>query len=319
MLPIFPTISPAEEVALLHDARAIHDLATLRFDEYALGGKPSWVLATITPGPHSGAATVPGGYIEADTGKLVIPSGAQTSIIKEGAWKVLAAASPGPNHADGSYSWYEPMEAGRRILHPEDYYSPFAHSCSILFRPMPEKAGMEQFGATRLVFPDWIAGVAAAFAFYQANARLLDPGTQILPRPPLLQLVSQKNPLLASVAFRVLLSLGLVEPEYLRAQVVRRPGPLCAVFGYLAIVTSDPSTTHPWWLELGQSLDKASEPAARALVLGAFAAGLFRAHDSDHLARAKAVLGKARQRLRATGVPIDHDARLAWMFARMGS
>src|SRR4051794_707217 len=91
------------EGQILHDGRAVHDLAALRFADYEPGGRPPWILATRAPGPRSGSATIPGGYIEAETGKLVVPEGAMTVLVKEGTWKALSSSPPGAHPASGSY------------------------------------------------------------------------------------------------------------------------------------------------------------------------------------------------------------------------
>ncbi len=311
-------IPPAIQVerAVLHDARAVHDAAALDLQDYEPGGRPSWILATLAPAPESGGATVPGGYFEADTGKLVVPSGAQTSIIKSGTWKAMASAPSAMHPASGQYFWYEPM-VEKRVLLPEDYYSPFTQGGSILFRPTPDKSDIEQFGAVRLIFPDWAANVPAAFTFHEANPHLLDPGQQTAAVARLVQLVSHGNQILAVVAFRTLLALGLAQPDWVRAQLVRVSGPLGAVFGYLTIVIAGPNVSRPFARETLQVIDIAGEPTLRALVLGSFAAALFPSGDAASQVRARAVLVKAKQRLQVAGVDVDKDAQLSWMFGRM--
>lgn len=313
MQPTTPAMAPKVEFAMLHDARAVHDAASLRFDDYEPGGRPAWVLAVVSPGPRSGSGIIPGAHIE--SGTLVMPPGAQPSLLKEGTWK--ASAPPGAHPSSGSYSWYEPTQE-KRVLSPEDYYSPFTHGGTILFRPVPGKTDIEQFGAVRLIFPDWVASVPAAFTFHEANPHLLDPGPQTAAVGKLVPLVSQPNQLLAVVAFRNLLALGLAQPDWVRAQLVRVSGPLGAVFGYLTIVIAGPNVSRPFAHETLQVMDTAGEATLRALVSGAFAAALLRSHDPAALARAMAVLAKGRQRLSAAGVAVDRDAHLSWMFGKMG-
>lgn len=305
------------EIQGLHDARAVHDTANLRFEDYEWGGRASWILATINPGPRSGSVTIPGGYVEAETGNVVLPSGAQGSTIKEGTWNAIVSAPAGAHPMSGSYSWYEPLTR-KRVLLPEDFYSPFARGGVILFLPVPGKADIERFGFTRVIFSDWGTQVAPAFAFHNANPHLLDPGPQTASVAKLVQLVSQANPIVAVVAFRNLLSLGLAQPDWVRAQLARVSGPLGAVFGYQTIVIAGPNVSRPLVQETLQVIDTASEPTLRALVSGSFAAALFLSQDPLVLARAKAVLVKARQRLAVAGVDVDNDPQLSWMFGKMG-
>ena len=81
---------------LLHDARAVHDLASIRFKDFEVDGILFWVVAIITPAPTSGSATIPGAHINSDSGKLIAPPASQTVVVKKGTWKVLiSAGSPG--------------------------------------------------------------------------------------------------------------------------------------------------------------------------------------------------------------------------------
>jgi len=314
-----PPPPPATQVefTVLHDARAVHDAASLCLDDYEPSGRPSWILATVSPDAQSGSATVPGGYFEADTGKLVVPSGAQTSLIKSGNWSAIASAPLGAHPSHHAYSWYEPLVRKRTLL-VEDHYSPFVHGGTVLFQPHLAKTDLEQFGAACLIFPDWAAKVPAAFAFHEANPHLLDPGPQTAAVAKLVQLVSDPNPLLAVVAFRNLLALGLAQPDWVRAQLVRVSGPLGAVFGYLTIVIAGPNVSRPFANETLQVIDTAAEPTLRALVLGSFAAALLPTGNPAIEVRARSVLGKAKQRLGAAGVVVAKDPQLSLMFDRAG-
>src|SRR5258708_18805585 len=84
-----PRASEQAEYALLRDARAVRDAVLTRFSDFQDDRKMVWALAEIDPGPQSGAATVPGASINAESGALVSPPGAQTVLTKEGKWKRL--------------------------------------------------------------------------------------------------------------------------------------------------------------------------------------------------------------------------------------
>jgi hypothetical protein len=145
---------------------------------------------------------------------------------------------------------------------------------------------------------------------------VLDPGPQTASVAHLVQLVGQGNQLLAVLAFRSLLSVGLAQPDWVRAQLARVGGAVCSVFGYLTIVIAGPNVSRPYVSETLAVLDTAGEPTLRALVLGAFAAGLF-ARDAAAAPRVSAVLKKAKQRLLSIGVAIDTDPQLSWIFERV--
>jgi hypothetical protein len=305
------------EYAVLHDARSTHDVASVNFDAYEVRGGAFWSLATISPDSKSGSATIPGGYFEADGGKLVVPSGVQTSVVKAGTWSALASAPPSTRPGSGSFSWYEPM-VDKRVLTAEDYYSPFVHGGLILFTPVPAKTDIEQFGSVRVLFPTWAPDVPAAFKFHQTNRRLFDRTQQTMAVQQLKKLVSGVNQLLAVAAWRSLLARGIVQPDWVSAQLASTSGPLGAVFSYLTIVIKSPDAPRSFAQATLAAVDVASEPTLRALALGAFAAGLFYSRESAILAQSKAVLAKTRQRLAALGVTVHDDARLSVMFDKIG-
>ena len=116
------------EIVLLHDARAVHDIAVIGLAAYLSDGPP-WIVALATPGPRSGKATTPGAYIDGKTGKVVMPPSPQTVVMKQGTWQVVAGGQ-----GRQEYAWNEPMER-KRVPAPEDQYSPFIHGGDVLFRP----------------------------------------------------------------------------------------------------------------------------------------------------------------------------------------
>src|SRR6266540_7520940 len=113
---------------------------------------------------RSGSATVPGAYIKADTGELITPPNADTVIVKEGTWKVIAAAPQAKPPTGNQYSWTESPAEEKRILFPEDYYSPFTHGGTILCRPESNPNSLAAFGRVHLLFSDWDKYVVPAFS-----------------------------------------------------------------------------------------------------------------------------------------------------------
>src|SRR6266699_2614025 len=106
----FDILPPPEPAAMLiHDARAVYDTASLRFGDFIVEGRPAWVVAIVIPGPTSGSATVPGAYINAETGQFVTPGNAQTVLVKEGKWRALAASQGSAQYGEGAYSWTETL------------------------------------------------------------------------------------------------------------------------------------------------------------------------------------------------------------------
>jgi hypothetical protein len=202
---------------------------------------------------------------------------------------------------------------------PEDYYSPFIKGGTILFRPTPGNRGAEQFTFARMICPDWTPNVALAFAFHNEHPNLLNSSTQTASVVELVELASHETPLLAAVALRNLLSLGLAQPSYVQTQLVRVSGLLCSVLSYLTIVVAGPNVSRPFSQETLQVIDTASDSTLRAIAVGGFAAALFLSRDAAVLARSKAVLSKARARLTAIGGSTEQDSQLSFIFGRLGT
>jgi len=149
-----PAAHPAEDpaIARLRDARTIYDLAHLAPADLA----PGWRVAAITPGARSGAGTIPGAYIEAETGRFVNPDSAAMVMIVEGSWQIVT----GPERGTGTYSWQEPLaEFHTRLPEPDDLFSPFVHGGLIVVQP--GWSASERFGHPPLVWPSWIADLDA--------------------------------------------------------------------------------------------------------------------------------------------------------------
>ncbi len=194
------------EIAVLHDARAVHDIAVLRFRDFQADGVPSWVLATTTPGPNSGSGTISGALIKAETGEFVMPPGAEPVLLKNGSWKAIAAARD-LEHAKGSYSWSESLVEEKRQLTPEDYYSPFIHGGTIVCRPTRGKLGIGQFGPVYLIFPEWGQYVAATAEFAEQHGGHFEQGRT---RPDdadlLMSVLFHENKLISALAFQGLIA-----------------------------------------------------------------------------------------------------------------
>jgi hypothetical protein len=314
-----PAIPPPQQMEsrLLHDARAVHDTASLRFRDFETNGEPSWVLATVTPAPRSGSATVPGAYIKADTGELVMPGAAETVVVKAGSWKAEAAARAGQS-TGGTYDWTEPLEEKRTLL-PEDYYSPFVHGGTMLCRPTSSAPGIEQFGPVHLLFPEWGQYVTAASAFTQRHRALFE-ADQLGPTAvaELEQLLSQDNALLAVLAFRALSQGGRMTSNLVRELLARAEGHALAIFTYLILVSPGPEAGNPLAQEVdGLVRTSPQAPKIRSVALGAFAAALFRSGDSAILSYSRSLLRAVRQRLDMPGVASDQESYVPLILEKM--
>lgn len=244
-----PPRSQDATILLLHDARAVHDTASIRLRDYMLQGTPGWIAANILPGARSGSGTIPGASIDANTGKLRNPNNAAPELLKEGRWKAVASSSPAQETASGEYAWSEPVGQVKRIPDPEDYYSPFVEGGEILCQPVKGPQGIEQFGPVRLLFTGWGEFVGPAFGFLQSHPSLLSPG---VPAPSevsqLAEVLSGKNPLLALLAFRHLLTAHQLTTRQAQDRLNSSGANLTAGLVYLLI--TNPSWTIRsvrWW------------------------------------------------------------------------
>jgi hypothetical protein len=309
-------LSQSVDYRLIHDARAVHDTALLHLQDFEIDGTPSWIVATITQGPKSGSATIPDAYIKAETGTIVTPKTSGLVLIKEGVWKTIASAGKAP--VQDNYSWIESVQE-KRILQPEDFYSPFTHGGTIVFRLSPGVAEIGQFGTVRLIFPSWARYVAPAFILMGREPALT--GTRPVGPSELLlltQLLSQDNQLVAALAFRELVASGRMTRKRAENQLGRVQGNLGAISSYIALTTRQASRQQ-LVKAVAQVARTTRDPAQlRFIALAAFAAGLFRVDDSEALAASKLVLSVVRSRLRELQIAVEKDEYLSAIFSKTG-
>ncbi len=297
-----PPATRSPEQAALHDARAIHDLASLRFSLYqGRDAQPLWVLARIDASPQSGSATIPGAVLR--DGQLIAPPNTPPVIMKLGAWTRLSGEGA-PASTGAAYSWTEPMDEEKRRLSPEDRYSPFASGGILLFTPDPASPAAAAFARPAVVFPDWAGHAPAA-------ARLLRdfaPALEKADPSHLARLISHQNPFLASAAFRRWLQVHGVDRSVIPQAYVQARGNLLAVMTYLLLTEASSSDTAA---DLLDAAPRAANPAMlRSIAAGASAVSLF-AEGNPH---ALSLLAAIRQRL---GEPaIDADPYLRAIFPR---
>ena len=307
------------EYRLMHDTRAICDIAWFRFADFETNGEPSWVVAMLDPSPDSGNATIPGSYIKAETGELVIPSGVAAVVLKKGRWHSLASALPTPS-GTGIYSWSEPLEREQRVLSPEDYYSPFAYGGTIVFRPTPSAPDIEEFGPVCLLFDDWGSLVQPAFERSRKGDEILyGKFSYLMSTDKLTQLVSDDNGLVATIAFRELMRIKPTDAravaKFLEATDQRRR----SIFSYVMLAMSDSGSASELTQAVTDSVRAARQPEEiQSISLGAFAAALFHSREAGVLASSRNILLAARQRFQIIGRAGERASQLLLIFQKMG-
>jgi len=303
------------EYAVVYEARAVYDTASLRLSDYAAHGGTDWVVAVVTPTPGSGSATVPGAYIEAETGKFHAPPGASAVLVKQGTWQALAVGDPGtPRQA--SYAWTEPLEGRARVPSPEDYYSPFAYGGTLVFRPEPQAEGSGRFAACRLIFADWgtaaVEALRAAPRFAPASgpaAGATAPGTTI----------GNANGLLATLAFHAWLHGGAAEPAQGQALLATADARRLSTFVYLILTESATANRSDWNAQLGRAIQAIrGQDKLEAITYAAYAVVVFLRGEPAAIGAARRVLAEVRQQADALGIPLSDDSPLQVVFEKSG-
>jgi hypothetical protein len=227
----------------LHDVRAAHDMANLRFDAVAKGGEGSWIIIKIIPAPHSGSATIVGASIDLASGKLIdkrqeilTPDAAQPGIMEEGSWELVASLSNSATTSRGKYSWTEPRRTRIRGLEVEDLYRPFARGGVVLCRHRPEMQGSAQFGSVQLIPLGWEIHMRAAYEFFQRNPGLFAGSSLPSQRDQLVEMLRGDNPVLGVMAFRTMAEKGTVDIALLREVLDRFEGYRRGVLSYMIMV-----------------------------------------------------------------------------------
>src|ERR1700685_325940 len=82
----------AASIRVMHDARAVHDMASLKLTDLLHDGTAEWVVARIRPAAQSGFATIPGASIRGDTGQFTSPANSNPVVMKQGSWEVLGSS-----------------------------------------------------------------------------------------------------------------------------------------------------------------------------------------------------------------------------------
>ena len=303
-------VPPQRDAAtvLLHDARAVHDIAAFAPAAYVSGGPP-WIVASVTPGPNSGKATTPGAFIRSDTGQMVVPPRATTVLMKQGVWQAVAGGQGG-----AAYTWNEPL-APKHKPAPEDRYSPFVFGGTVLFRPAPEVKKLADLSPVTMLFPDWAQHVGPALALFQSSPEIFKRDADSAAQRQLLGLLAGDNRLLAVMALRALQGSTGLTAENERVYLTRASGHFAAVVLY--VMLAGPGAGDAVAAEAVRAVPETRDPAQiRALALGAFAVSIF--GDAESFPRARAVLEATYQQVGAAGLRVNSDPYLYAIYRNAG-
>ncbi|BAX63026.1 hypothetical protein [Burkholderia stabilis] len=302
-----PANLPPSPVAA--ETRMVHDVATLKLSDYRSADGSSWVISIITPAADSGANVTGATYFDTAKGRTVPMPDARRRYANRGTWQVVASSSPSMP-ATGRYDWLTLawLPINRRPLPqtPEHLYSPFIRGGTIVYRWNPEAEGGEQFGAVRMIFPEWTQQVADAL---RSAPPSLPDGASAKP-PALDRLKADRNPMTAVLDFG-----DVLREEPVERIVARLPGLLqvndlheLSAIVFLCLSASR-DADRPRFVEAIDASIADTDDSARLLAIayGAFAAGRSRPYpftDATQTARINDVFGALKRRTSALGVPV---------------
>ncbi len=294
------------QTMVLHDIRAVHDIASLAWlGPAATSGQ--WIVARIKADAESGTGTVPGGYIDGSTGQFVTPPGASPVVVKRGAWTVVAGGNE-PAGTTHRYEWTEPIERTGRKLQPEEMYSPFTRGGVILFHPAGQPGTRDYFQDVVLLFPEWSSDAATALTYAHQHPSAVRASGGDLGDKELRGILRGGNRLLTVAAFEQLSRggrLGAAEAEDL---ILRGEPRLVAALIYCLLVQGH---------AVEPLIERAAMDQVRWMAVGALSVDVFGAQEPAVRTAARSALLAARNRLTRLGAHPDSDAYLRVLFDRV--
>jgi hypothetical protein len=253
-----------EYVPVLRDARAADDMTRWDFGRVQAQPGQAWVLADVVPAELSGAETVPGAYIDAKTGQLIMPPNPRHVMLVKGTVSVVAVLAGTPAEKTWSYTWDEPLKtviSNRSGMTLGMGYDPFRYSGGhVIALVAPAEKGRDQFKDVYLIPQDWHEAVIPAWNDYRENKALFQPGDAEKNRAALTALLEKKNPVVAAQACRLLARAGLLDPSFVQGPLARARGSLQTVMTLL-ILRSAPDEKQPAYADAFRKLIQSASGA----------------------------------------------------------
>jgi len=165
--------APATAERVLRDLRALHDVAAFDPRKVAEAGPmATWAVLRLNPGETSGAATIIGAALDADTGRIVDmqtglpidPRTARQGEIREGSWHLVDVLRGKQPTATGRYSWIKPAPRRRQGLRADDLYEPFARGGVVLSLLQAGAGAAGRFEPSYVFPPGWESDLRGAVA-----------------------------------------------------------------------------------------------------------------------------------------------------------
>jgi hypothetical protein len=262
---------------------------------------------------------IPGAYIKAESGEVVVPEGAGMVVVKKGMWERVAAQGDEPVPIKAEYSWNEPIVEHPRVIEWENLYSPFTHGGVILFRPRLNAVDLAYFGGNLVLFPEWGKLVEDAFKQYDSEPALQPaPDALAQHRGRLAALCSAENHFVATIAMRKLINASAFSRVLLRDALAAPDEQRRAVTVFLAMTGPDDVMAKDLLTEVGTALVSARQvEQVRSVALGAFSAALDPRASAKVQDRARTVIEQVRRKQSSLGVPAQNDPTLNYILERI--
>jgi hypothetical protein len=316
---------PATADQPLHDMRAVHDVASLRFDAVDSDGR-LWMVVRIIPAPHSGSATIgasidldSGQMVDTATGDIIPPGAARGGTLEEGSWELMTPMSDSVTASRGQYSWTKPRETHARKLEAEDLYQPFAQGGVIFCRRDPAAQGAAQFESVHLIPGGWETAIRPAYEAFKQSSQLFTTASLPSHYAELLGMLHGDNSVVAVMAFRTLAENRKVDIASLRDALGQSEGYRQAAFVYLMLLQPGQIDEGALLSELTTVVDAASAPEGyRPIAIAIAAARLL--HPILHMPQSLGpkVLTALRDRSTRLAADTAADPYLRRVFEIMG-
>jgi len=271
------SLAPATAQRVLHDVRAVVDVCDMDLERIGASDTGASVVLSTTPDPHTGSTTIPGVFIDGETGRMVDRDGVAADLnqpgmlLREGRFQVLTVLSGATSTRDGRYSWTQPLAIRTRGVTRQAVFDPFALGGTVVCRYHPDAAA--PFEDVRLLPEGWETQVADAV---QVTRRVVRQ--QPAARPAGTELrdqVESANPILFAQSINALAEAGGIDSPLLASLYDRLREYRRAVLHFVTLRHPQPSIAAAVRNQLQADLGGTDRDRRRAAALGLLAARLF--------------------------------------------
>jgi hypothetical protein len=285
--------APATAQRVIHDVRAVIDVCDIDLDRAGASGTGASVVLSATPDPHSGSATIPGVFIDGETGRPVDRAGGPADLsqppmlLREGRFQILTVLAGSAARREGRYSWMQPLVILTRGVSRQAIFDPFALGGTVVCRYYPGAAAAP-FEDIRLLPEGWQTQVADAVQVARRAAE------QQPAAPPagaeLRDQAESANPILFAQSINALAKAGRIDSPLLASLYDKLRGYRRAVLHVTTLRHPPPDTAAVVRNRLEADLAGTDQDRRRAAALGLLAARLFAPTETVRVVSGSSVL-----------------------------